>query len=105
MFLAVDLDFPSAHVRLWSGLGTIQINGNDYLGSGQMGSVADVPDGTKLVGEEMLYRLTGVDPSIVSEADIDGCFGRSVTEYFGFLTETGQLVAAPEVRREGRIGS
>lgn len=103
-FLAVDLDFSSGHLRVWSGHGTMSINGNDYLGIGTMGSVTFTPDSAKMVAEQKTYRLSGVDPSLISESDIDNCFGRSVTEYLGFLTEAGALVAAPEVNWEGRMG-
>jgi len=50
------------------------------------------------------YQLTGVDPSLVPESDIDNSFGRPVTEYVGFLdVETHALVATPEINWEGRI--
>jgi hypothetical protein len=103
--LAGDFDFPSAHLRVWSGLGTVQIDGNDFLGVGQQGAVSEAPDNVRLVAERKTYRLSGVDPSLVSQADIDASFGRSVTEYFFFLTEAGVKVADPEINWEGRIDS
>lgn len=103
MFIAVDLDLPPGHLRLWTGEGTIQIAGNDYRGIGEFGSVSASPDHTRLLAERKAYRLSGCDPSLMSESDIDGSFGRSITEYFDFLNDAGQLVATPEINWEGRM--
>ena len=80
------------------------INSQTYTGIGYLGQVSVVPDGAKMVAEQKSFRLSGSDPSLVSEADIDACFGRSVTEYFGFLSN-GALVATPEINWEGRMDS
>lgn len=104
-FIAVDFDFPSGHVRVWSGARSLTIDGNVYTGVGSMGKVSSAPENNRLVAERKTYQLagTGVDPALVSETDIDGCFGRSVTEYFGFLDKNGALVDDPEINWEGRI--
>ena len=104
MFIAVDLEFSSAHVRVWSGSGDITISGHVFTGLGAMGKVSTPAENNRLIAEKKTYQLTGVDPSLVSEADIDASFGRDVTEYVGFLdTVTGQLVDTPEITWEGRI--
>lgn len=106
MFVAVDFDFPSGHARFWSGVGELVINGNTYLGSGELGGFSVPEEATNLVAERKTYRLSGVDPSLVAESDIDDSFGRTITEYFGFLNpETRALLAPPEINWEGRIDS
>lgn len=106
MFLAVDFDFPSGHVRLWSGLGDITINGNTYLGVGNLGRVSMPSETVTLTAEKKTFQLSNVDPSWIAESDLEDSFGRSVTEYFGFLnTETRALIADPEINWEGRIDS
>lgn len=107
-FIAVDMDFPSARVRLWTGSGTLTILGNDYIGVGDLGGVSSPPEHARLVDESKTYELSLIDtsPAIVSEADIDASFGRSVVEYLGFLNvDTLQLVATPEIYWEGHIGT
>lgn len=104
MFVAVDFDFPSGHARFWSGVGDIAINGNTFVGAGTLGAISIPSEGTTLVAEKKTYQLSGVDPSLVAESDLDNCFGRSVIEYFGFLdTETRILVDTPEINWEGRM--
>lgn len=104
LFVAVDFDFTSGHTRLWSGTGTITISGYDYLGVGTLGKISVPAEHARLVVERKTYQLTGVDPSIIADSDIQNCFGRTVTEYFGFLNpSTKALVATPEINWEGRM--
>lgn len=105
MFMAADFDFSSGHVRVWTGWGDITLNGQTYTGIGTLGSVSDTPDQTRLMADKKTFRLSGTDNSLMSEADIDACFGRSVTQYFGFLDDSRALVATPEVLWEGRMDS
>lgn len=107
-FLAADFDFPSGHVRLWSGWGVIQIGGEDYLGMGELVRVSSVAERSNMTTERKTYQLSGamVDPAAVSEADIDASFGRPIIEYLGFLDpKTRRPVAEPEIRWEGEISN
>jgi len=105
-FVAVDFDFPSGHGRYWSGVGDITIGGNAYTGLGVLGSISIPTETTNLVAERKTYQLSGVDPALIAESDIDDSYGRTIIEYFGFLSpQTKALVAEPEVNWEGRIDS
>lgn len=106
MFLAADFDFPSGHARFWTGIGEITILGSVYTGTGEFGRVDVLSEHVRLVAEPKKFQLhhEELHPSWLSESDIENSFGRSVTEYFGFLNPTaGQLVATPEINWEGRI--
>jgi hypothetical protein len=105
-FLAVDFDFPSGHYRYWTAIGDITLSGNVYTGVGNLANIEGESESTELNAQRRKYSLSGVDPASVAESDIDGSFGRSVTEYLGFLNpETRQLVATQEIFWEGRIDS
>jgi hypothetical protein len=104
MFLAVDFDFPSGHARFWSGLGDLFIDGIEYLGVGELGKVGTTGEGIGLNARRKTYQCSGVDPTWVTESDIENSYGRAVVEYFGFLNSvTRALVETPEVNWEGRI--
>lgn len=108
MFLAADFDFTSGHVRVWTGFGVLTIDGNTYLGMGEFGAVSSAPERSNLVVERKIFRLSGapVNPALVLETDIDASFGRSVTQYLGFLNkQTRQLLATPEIDFEGEISN
>lgn len=101
---AVDMVFPSGHVRLNSWSGDMTIAGNVYTGAGALGSISNVPERSQLTTERWSYTLTGVDPSIVPESEIDNSRGGSVTEYEVWVNPTTYAVIGYEIRREGTIG-
>lgn len=103
MFLAVEFDFVSAVYRFWSGLGSLSINGQTFIGTGDLGKISVSPDNSRLIAEPKTYQLAGVDLTIISETDLENCYGRGVTEYFGFLKQDGSLFATPETNWEGRM--
>jgi hypothetical protein len=106
MFIAVDFDFPSGHIYFWSGIGNLTIGANTYIGTGDLGAVSMPEERSSLTFEPKVYQLSGVDPALIPESDIDDSFGRSVVEYFGFLnTTTRTLLDTPETNWEGRIDS
>jgi hypothetical protein len=105
MFLAVDFDFLSGHQRYWSGIGTLSLFGSDYLGTGELGKISTAPEHVRLIAETKTFQLSGVDIALVDESDLENCFGRSVTEYFGFINpDTGRLHELPETNWEGYMG-
>jgi|SRR5882672_554980 len=104
MFVAAAFDFASGISRYWSGIGDLTFGGFTYTGTGELGSISTPSESIRLIGETKTFRLSGVDPAIVPETDIDASFGRDVTEYFGFLNpDTHALIAAPEINWEGRM--
>lgn len=105
-FIAVDFDFPSGHIRLWTGIGDLPLLGNTYTGIGDLAKIDGESESADLNLQRRKYILSGVDPTSVDESDITDSFGRSVTEYLGFLDpETRALIATPETYWEGRIDS
>lgn len=105
LFVAVSFAFASATSRFWSGFGDLSFNGDTYIGTGELGKISAHTEQVVLVAERKTYQLTGIDPALVLESDFDSSFGRSVTEYFGFLTAGGALLVTPEINWEGRIDS
>lgn len=107
-FLALDADFPSGHVRVWTGYGTIEIGGETFLGFGELCRIPGEIERANITTERKTYQLSGaiIDPALISEEDIDASFGRPVIEYLGFLNpDTHELLDEPEIRFEGEISS
>lgn len=101
---AVDFDFPSGHVRLHTGLGDLVLDSNTYTGVGTLGAIETVPERAQLTSERWTYSLSGVDPAVIPESEIDNCFGRSVVEYEVYINPDTQAVIGKEINREGRMG-
>jgi hypothetical protein len=104
MAYAVDFDFPSGHVRLGTWSGNLLIGADTYLGVGKLGSISNKPDRASLTSERWSYSITGVDPSIIPESELDDCFGRSVTEYEVWINPETWAVIGTEINREGTMG-
>ena len=100
----VDLDFVSGMIRAHDGGGTLTWGGNDYLGVGRFGAVADVTEDLTNIARPVKLTLSGVDPSLVSTTMTETYQNRSVTLYLAFIeSEANTIIAAPEIVWEGRM--
>jgi hypothetical protein len=81
--ILVQLDFASGFVRAFNGVGTLQFNGNTYLGLGQYGSIGAVGESTKFrPSNPVVLTLSGLPDGVtpllaaaaINRADY---FGRS----------------------------
>lgn len=105
MFVAASFAFASATIYVWSGFGDLVIAGNTYSGIGTLGKITPNTEQVNLLSERKTYQLSGADPALVLESDFDSAYGRSVTEYLGFISVAGLVVATPEINWEGRMDS
>jgi hypothetical protein len=104
LVVMVDLDFASGMIRAHDGGGTLTWDGNDYLGVGQFGAVADVTEDLTNIARPVRLTLSGVDPSLVSTTMTETYQNRSVTLYLAFIeSESNTIIAAPEIVWEGRM--
>lgn len=105
-FHALDIDLPSGHLYYWTGLGNITINGQTYIGLATLCNIEGEPESAELGVQRRTYTITGVDPALIDEDDIDNSFGRETIEYLGFLNpEAMTLIDTPEESFRGRIDS
>ncbi len=100
---AVDFDFPSGHVRLSTYIGNLRIDSNVYTGVGGLAGISGGSEKAALVADRRVYSLSGVDPSVVPESEIDDCFARSVTEYEVWINPETRAVIGTEINWEGRM--
>lgn len=104
LFIAVDLDFASGHVRAHDGIGQISWGGNTFDGIGQFGSIEAVSESTDVIARPLSLTLSGVDSSLVSITMTEVYQNRQATIYVGFVNETtGAVVDTPETAWEGRM--
>lgn len=98
----VEMDLPSGYLRLHTRTGTLAIDGNNYTGIGQLGSISDVGEDAMLRPQGVTFTLSGVDAALITAARTEAYHGRTVTVYRGFLNVTTlALVATPEVAFRG----
>jgi hypothetical protein len=94
--LFAELDFDSGFVRAFSGIGTINWGGYDWVGTGIFGSIDGLEETSDLSKATVTFTLTGIPNDLLSVALNDDYQGRSAKVYVGFFDRTTyQLVSTP----------
>ena len=93
--LLVKLEFDSADLNLWTGVGDLSFGGDTYTGAGDLlaFSVIEETDELKAVG--LTGSLSGMPSSLIAIALAEDYMGRPVTVWFGVLDSNDALVTSP----------
>ena len=91
VFYAVNLDFDSANLRFWTGLGSKTIGGETYTGTGNLLTIDGLEETSDLSARGTTLTLNGLDSTIISYALAEEYQGRSVTIYLGIGLETVEI--------------
>jgi hypothetical protein len=88
--LMADLEFDSETLYMWSGLGTISWNGNDYIGGGNLISISTMEETQELQAKGIVCTLNGIPSSLIAAALLERTRGRPFRLYLGaFDTAAG----------------
>lgn len=82
-FYAIELLFDTAPVRLWTGYGDRTINGNTYIGAGNLLALDGLEEVSDLSARAVTINLSGIPSSIVSLALQEPYQRRRCRIYFG----------------------
>lgn len=91
MALMVVIDHPTGIKRFWSGMGTIDYDGEEYYGLGTIGSVTPVESNTEIEVSEVRFSVSGVDPDMI-EGLGESVKGREATVYEAWLDPEYRIV-------------
>jgi len=91
VFFAIDLNFDSGSLNLWTGLGELEANGNTYVGTGQLLSISSVEETAEIAAKGAELSLSGIPSTLVSLALTEPYQGRVCTIYFGVVSDTNFL--------------
>ena|SRR6056297_3258541 len=67
-FFAVEFDFSSGPVRVWTGVGEATIDGNTYTGTGTLLGISSVEETSEIAVRGVTLTLTGVPSEVISLA-------------------------------------
>ena len=81
-------------VRLWTGYGIITINSQQYLGSGELGSISSIGESDKIEAKGISLSLTGIPSNLITSAVYETYQNRDCSVYFGCLVN-GELTVQP----------
>jgi len=82
-FHAVDMNFDSAPVRFWTGYGDRTIDGNAFIGTGNLLSISGLDEVSDLSAKSISLQLSGIPSSLVSLALQEPYQRRACKVYFG----------------------
>ena len=82
-YYAVDLDFPSGNLRLWTGFGNRTISSNTYLGSGDLMRIDGLEEASDLSSRGTTLTFSGVPSNLVTYALTEEYQGHLCYIYWG----------------------
>lgn len=84
-FFAVDLDFDSGPVYLWSGYGDLVIDDKTYLGAGQFLDISSISETTEMEAKGAVITISGIPSGFLALALQEPYQGRECRIYFGVV--------------------
>ena len=87
-FYAVELLFDSGAVRLWTGYENTTIDGDTYVGAGNLLSIPNVEEIADMSAKSAEIVLSGVSAELVTLALAEPYQGRTARILFGILGQT-----------------
>ena len=102
--MLVDVGFSGGDVHVWSGVGTLNYGGNNYLGAGNLLQVAPAQETIEIRANGVTITLSGLNTSMLSVAFNQVEQKRRVVCRIAFLDENDAIIGAdPYVFFEGRV--
>lgn len=86
--------FDSGALRLWTGYGTINWNGVEWTGAGNLIGLSDLTESQELLAVGASVTLSGIPSEFISIALAENYQGRRCNCYIGAMSG-GQVVADP----------
>ena len=84
-FFAVQFDFDSGPIRVWTGVGEATIDGNTYTGTGNLLAISSVEETAEMAVRGATLTMTGIPSELLSLALQEPYQGRVCTIYFGVI--------------------
>lgn len=86
-FFAIELNFDSAPIRLWTGTGESTIDGQTYIGTGNLLDISSVEETSEMAVKGATITLSGMSSEVISLALQSPYQGRVCNIYFGLLID------------------
>lgn len=96
--LLAQLEFDSGTLYMWNGYGTLTWEGKDYLGGGNLVTVATLEETQELEAKSLVVTLSGIPTSLLSLALNERTRGRAFRMWLGAMDTGGsplQLIGDP----------
>ena len=105
LFLAVEAEFDTDTIRLWSGDYSLTINGETYLGVGTLLSISNIEDTLELKSSGLSVALAGMDATVLDLALTENYQNRFITVFLGYLSGGTDTTVGTMTLFKGRMQS
>ena len=92
LILAAEIEFESGTTRVHTGTGQVLIEGNPYLGIGNLGQVDSIKEANVSSATQLNLTLGGLDTSLLATVLNENCVGRPAAMFVGVLDDDFVLV-------------
>lgn len=82
-FYAVEMNYDSGSIRLWTGYGDRTIDGDVYTGAGTLLNISGIEEVSDLSAKGISVTLSGISSSVISLALQESYQGRTARVLFG----------------------
>jgi hypothetical protein len=96
-FFAIELNFDSGPLRLWTGVGTLTYDEQDYVGTGTLLAISSIEETSEIAVRGATLTLSGVPSEVISLALTSPYQGRVCNIYFGTKDKTLNTVSLTSV--------
>jgi hypothetical protein len=96
-------EFAGGFLRLWSGLGPIDWNGQTWTGAGNLMAVSPIVETADVRAAPMTCSLSGASPAILSLVLGQARQGKPGKVWFGGMDAAGAIIADPYLAFVGRL--
>lgn len=98
----VQIQFTSGISYIWSGVGSVQWNGQTWLGVGAFGNISAIEESSNIQANGVTLSLSGIDSTLIAKALNELRQNYPVQMWFGAI-DGGNVVADPWNCFSGRI--
>lgn len=99
----VKMEFDSADVNVWSGIGEKVLGSDTYTGLGNLGAVSAVTEDGQLNAHEVDFTLSGVPSAYLSLALAEPYKYRPISLIMSFLDATGAVISDAFTMFKGKM--
>ena len=91
----LQLNFADNTYYLWTGVGIIAWNGNNYLGVGTLGTIGGISESCSVQAQGISLSLSGIDPGDLAESMNEINHAGKAWVYLALFESTGAIIANP----------
>jgi hypothetical protein len=102
-FFAIDLEFDSGTLRLWTGNGDRDIDGETYIGAGTFLQVSDLQETAEIQAAGATLTLSGIPSELLSLALTEPYQQRPARIYFGLIADADDMVEVFTARMDQMV--